>query len=337
MIREDIQYMIKANSSYQLLKWCITILILFGLGLEIRPCYAGGAAKVITKAVQGIKKASKATSLERKVENARPWRVPPPAVKYVTGKVREAWRSEESDERVGSYTTGDSGHANDSIDEDSEVGFRESVDCSASGDDGAFGAILIGIALFLVVAALVIGMLFGLYCLLCFLVVMMTRRFIARRRWRRLVRRLRVMYGEVRFPRDCGWRVDVHIRETHLSKKFVSMQLDGDASLVANRDRAEEWETFSLCLNRKGTCSLCSRANMKFVSVDLSQEGKLVADGATVNGRTEFELVPVSDKGLLFSLKSKAMGKYVSVCEDKERRLFAAGSAVSAKETFEFC
>ena len=135
--------------------------------------------------------------------------------------------------------------------------------------------------------------------------------------------------------KDCV-RSYIAVRGVHCGGRFICMNMDGDAELVANRTVTDEWEIFALVMNPQGSWSLQSKANGKFVCVDLNQGGKLLARNDTIDGSAEFELVPIGGKRPRFALKSKATNKYVSVCENQGNILFANGPEIKDWEKFEF-
>lgn len=132
-----------------------------------------------------------------------------------------------------------------------------------------------------------------------------------------------------------GVRSCISIRSVHCGGKFICMNKDGDAELVANRTVADEWGTFVLIMNPQGSWTLQSKAKGKFVCADLNQDGKLLARNETIDVGTEFELVPIGGKRPRYALKSKANNKYVSVCEDQGNVLFANGPEIKDWEMFE--
>ena len=133
-----------------------------------------------------------------------------------------------------------------------------------------------------------------------------------------------------------GVRSSISIRGVHCGGRFVCMNKDGCAELIANRTVADEWETFVLVMNPQGSWSLQSRANGKFVCVDLNQDGKLLARNETIDVSAEFELVPIGGKRPRFALKSQATNKYVSVCENQGNVVFANGPEIKDWEMLEF-
>ena len=133
-----------------------------------------------------------------------------------------------------------------------------------------------------------------------------------------------------------GVRSYIAIRGVHCGGKFICMNKDGDAELIANRTVADEWETFALIMNSQGSWSLQSNANGKFICADLNQDGRLIARNETIDVSAEFELVPIGGKRPRFALKSKATNKYVSVCESQGNVLFANGPEIKDWEMLEF-
>jgi len=128
----------------------------------------------------------------------------------------------------------------------------------------------------------------------------------------------------------------LHIIGIHCGRKFVSMNNTGDKSLSANRDRADLWETFSLIVKDSSTCLLQSKANGKFVSVNMGQGGVLQARDTYANSFSEFRLILMGGDSPRFALESKAAHKYVSVCENCGNILRANANTIQDWEMFSF-
>lgn len=145
----------------------------------------------------------------------------------------------------------------------------------------------------------------------------------------------------------------ISVRGVHCGGMYVSVDEDCGLSLIANKDRADLGEKFSLMSDEEFYCFFLSKATGRYVCVDEGHDGRLAAQGyeqsqlsgllRTVRTRrlmaqgAKFELVPVCDSELKYALKSLATGKYVSVCEDKGNALFANASEIGDCEIFEFC
>lgn len=116
------------------------------------------------------------------------------------------------------------------------------------------------------------------------------------------------------------------------NNQFVCAENQGATPLVANREAAQEWETFNVINNSDGTISFQAVANNKYVTADLNQETKLVARATEIKTWEKFWKI---DRGNgKIALQAVANNLCVSADLNKGAVLYANRSSASKWEEF---
>ena len=100
--------------------------------------------------------------------------------------------------------------------------------------------------------------------------------------------------------------------------------------VIANRDSAFGWETFTLILFEKNECAILDYNN-KFFCSDLSNQNEISATRDNVANWETFTIVELKNNFVAFKATN---GKYLSV-DEKSFRLFATGNSIGKQEKFE--
>ena len=138
---------------------------------------------------------------------------------------------------------------------------------------------------------------------------------------------------------DCTKREETVPENRHCSLlavhagQVVCAEYGGNAPLVANRPSVQgEWESFTLIKNGDGSVSLKSAVNAKYVSA--MPDGRLFAQGSSVDLWEQFVLRQVPGKDGVFTLWSRHTQKYVSVDENEGNILIANRDVADTWEEF---
>jgi len=81
--------------------------------------------------------------------------------------------------------------------------------------------------------------------------------------------------------------------------------------ILANRNEVAEWEQYMAIVNSDGTVSFKSKANGKYVSVEVNSGGRLNARADVIDAWEKFWIVPLPEAGQC-ALKSYANNKFVT-------------------------
>lgn len=99
--------------------------------------------------------------------------------------------------------------------------------------------------------------------------------------------------------------------------------------LIANKETASTWETFSLIMFDKSDCAILS-FNDHYLLTELNGQNAISATGTSVGKRETFIIYRLADN--FIALKA-ANGKYLSL-DEKSLQLFANGNTIGEKEKF---
>lgn len=113
--------------------------------------------------------------------------------------------------------------------------------------------------------------------------------------------------------------------------KYVCSDLTSpNKILVANRDTAQGWETFTLLMFEKNECAILA-VNDQFLCAELNLQAEITASRKNIGYWETFALVELDSSHI--ALKA-VNGKYVSV-DEKTFQLHANGESVGEREKFE--
>lgn len=113
------------------------------------------------------------------------------------------------------------------------------------------------------------------------------------------------------------------------NNKFVCADGDMNAQVLANKDKASVWETFSLIMFEGNTCAFLSFTN-NFLCAELNSRAQLTNSRSKVEGWETFTLIELD--GGYIALKG-ANGNYVSV-DESSLELVASSAYVGEREKF---
>jgi len=100
--------------------------------------------------------------------------------------------------------------------------------------------------------------------------------------------------------------------------------------VIANRDSARGWETFSLILFEKDECAILAYNN-KFFCAEMDHQNEVSATRDNVSVWETFSLIRIDNAHVAFKASN---GKYLSV-DEKSLRLYAGSASIGEQETFE--
>jgi hypothetical protein len=112
--------------------------------------------------------------------------------------------------------------------------------------------------------------------------------------------------------------------------KYVCADGGLNNTVIANRDSARGWETFTLTLFEKNECVLLTYNNM-FFCVEMDRQNEITATRNNAANWATFTIVELESDFVAFKA---ANGKYLSV-DEKSSRLFANGETIGKDEKFE--
>lgn len=130
---------------------------------------------------------------------------------------------------------------------------------------------------------------------------------------------------------SAGFNGDVTIKAV-ANGKFVCADNSGTSPLVANRDTASGWETFTLVAKGGNDYAIKAQANGLFVCADNWGWDPLIANRTTAGDWETFTLVPLG--GDNFAIKAKVNGKFVCADNAGVTALTANRDTASGWETF---
>jgi len=111
--------------------------------------------------------------------------------------------------------------------------------------------------------------------------------------------------------------------------KFLCADEGMDLNVLANKEKASSWETFTLILFDNRECAIRCHKNLYF-STELNHEGEITATRQVVGAWETFTLVELQDGLVAFKAFN---GKYLSL-DDASGRIIANATAIGEKEKF---
>lgn len=111
--------------------------------------------------------------------------------------------------------------------------------------------------------------------------------------------------------------------------KYVCADKTINNLVIANRDNAYQWETFTLVMFENNKCALRTYEN-KFFSAEIKHENEIIATRTTVADWETFTLVNIDKDIVAFKA---ANGKYLSM-DEKTMKLFATADTIGMNEKF---
>jgi len=113
--------------------------------------------------------------------------------------------------------------------------------------------------------------------------------------------------------------------------KYVCADLGlTNQAVIANRDSAQGWETFTLLLFDKNECAIVA-CNNQFFCAELDLQKEITATRTNISNWETFVLVPVDSTHVAFKA---ANGKYLSL-DEKTLQLYARSESLGEQEKFE--
>jgi hypothetical protein len=112
--------------------------------------------------------------------------------------------------------------------------------------------------------------------------------------------------------------------------KYVSSDGGLNNIIIANRDSAQGWETFTLILFEKDQCAILAYNN-KFFCAEIGQQNEITSTRDHVANWETFTLVELENNFVSFKA---ANGNYLGV-DGKSLRLYARSSTIGTQEKFE--
>ena len=113
------------------------------------------------------------------------------------------------------------------------------------------------------------------------------------------------------------------------NNKYVCADGARNNIVIADRDVAGSWETFSLLELGNNQCAISSSSN-KFLSAELGHENEITATRDKVAGWETFTMVKLENNFVAFKAVN---GKYLSL-DKKSSQIFATGDSVGKNEQF---
>lgn len=114
------------------------------------------------------------------------------------------------------------------------------------------------------------------------------------------------------------------------NNKYVCADAAHNDIVIADRDTASSWETFSLLELGNNQCAIYSSSN-KFFSAELGQHGEITATRDNIAGWETFTIVKLENNFVAFKA---ANGKNLSL-DEKTLQLYAKGDSIGRNEKFE--
>ncbi len=113
--------------------------------------------------------------------------------------------------------------------------------------------------------------------------------------------------------------------------KFVCADISKNNIVIADREKAAGWETFSILLLPDNKCAIYTYEN-KYFSAELGGQGEITASRYKIAGWETFTMIKLDSNHV--ALRA-ANGKYLAM-DEKSLRLFARADAIGKNEKFEF-
>lgn len=114
-----------------------------------------------------------------------------------------------------------------------------------------------------------------------------------------------------------------------INRKYVCADGALNNIVVANRDSAKGWETFSLLFLENNKCAMYSYAH-KFLSAELAKHNEITATRDVIADWEKFTLIELENNFVAFKA---ANGKYVGI-DEKTSQLFAGNDSIGEWEKF---
>jgi len=120
------------------------------------------------------------------------------------------------------------------------------------------------------------------------------------------------------------------IRLKAFNHKYVCADAPAGDLIVANRDLARTWETFSLIPLGNDQCAIRA-CNEKYFSAELGQQGEITASRTYISTWETFTMVRIDSSHVAFKA---ANGKYLNV-DEKTFQVYANADSITEKGEFE--
>lgn len=114
-----------------------------------------------------------------------------------------------------------------------------------------------------------------------------------------------------------------------MNNKYVCADRTLNNLLIANRDNAGEWESFTLINLKNNKCSIRASDN-NFLSADINHQNEIIASKKSISKLEEFTITKFENNIVSFKACN---GKYLSY-EEKSEQIFATANYIGAKEKF---
>jgi hypothetical protein len=119
----------------------------------------------------------------------------------------------------------------------------------------------------------------------------------------------------------------IHLKAAN--NKFICDDASKNHLLIADRDSAWAWETFTLVNFRDDRCAMYSFEN-KFVSTEIGHKTELTATRDAIAGWETFSMIQLENNLVAFRAVN---GKYLTL-DEKTQQLFATSDSISRLEKF---
>jgi hypothetical protein len=113
------------------------------------------------------------------------------------------------------------------------------------------------------------------------------------------------------------------------NNKYVCADGAANHILIANRDNASTWETFSLIIFENKECAI-QAYDGHFLSAESNQQNEITATSETVKSLETFTLISIDSDRVAFKASN---GKYLSL-DEKSQQIFAKANSIGSQEKF---